>query len=233
MRREEILKFYLSYRLYIFPAIVAFSSLILIIFVIYPQIMSLLTNQKNISDLINRSKDLEVKAQALESLNGEDLSRKVEYALSSYPDNLDFGNVIGLIQNLTTQSGFSAISISIGSSSTKLPNSQSYGIKLDVAGPKSLFSILLTNIERSIRLIRISSVEVTNSQNQQSVNASLSLDILYSPLPGSFGNIDSPLPQLTDKDEQLLATLAKNTTPTISSSTNVVLPPRGKANPFE
>ena len=233
MRKEEIVKFYLAYRLYIFPVIVTLASLILIIFVIYPQIVALFTNQKNVSDLISRSKNLEVKAQELDSIDQQDLSKKVEYALSSYPDNPDFGNVIGLIQNITNKSGFVATSIVIGINGNKGSNAQNYNIRLDVTGPKSLLNILFTNIERSTRLIRISSIEVANSQDQQTVNASLGLDILYSPVPNSFGNIDSPLPKLTDADEQLLSILAKNTTPNLSTATNVILPQRGKSNPFE
>lgn len=233
MKKENIIKFYFSYRLYLFPAIVAVSSLILIVFVIYPQVIALITNQKNVSDLISRSKSLEVKAQELESIDEEDLSRKVDYVFSSYPESADFGSVIGLIQTIVSQSGFVATSISVGTSVNKLPNAQSYSIKLDITGPKSLLNILLSNIEKSARLIRVSSIEVTNSQNQQSVTVALNLDILYSPVPTSFGSVDSPLPQLTQKDEQILSILAKNAPSVIPSSTNVILPPRGKANPFE
>lgn len=235
MRKEEIKKFYQTYRLYIFPAIVAVSSLILIIFVIYPQVVSLITNQKNTSELQNRHKSLEVKAQVLENLNSEDLSKKLDLSLSSYPDNTDFGTVIGLIQSLTSESGFNATSITIGTNINKVANAQSYPIKLSITGPRSLFNILISNIEKSTRLIRISGIEITNSLDQQTVNATLSLDVLYAPIPSSFGNIDSPVPDLSEKDEALLASLAKsfNENVSISNLGNVTLPPRGKANPFE
>lgn len=233
MKKEAIAKFYLSYRLYIFPAIVAFSSLILIVFVIFPQIIVLISNQKDEGKLRNRSKVLEVKAQTLESYNAQDISNKLNYALSSYPDGKDFGNVVGLIQNISSQSGFSATSISIGTSVNKLPNTQSYSLKLDISGPKSLFYILLSNIEKSSRLMRVSNIEVTNFQDKQTVNASLSLDILFAPLPNNSGNTDSPLPEISQKDQELLAKLASNAVSSIPSATNTILPPRGKANPFE
>lgn len=233
MKKEAIIKFYTTYRIFIFPAIVALSSLILIVFVILPQFMALLTNQKNAADLRERSKSLEVKAQTLETYDLSDLQRKVGYALSSLPEDKDFATVLGLIQNLTAQSGFSVTSISLGSSTAKLTNAQSYSIKLDVVGAKSLLEALFSNLEGSTRLMKVSNIELSNSPNQQSVNASIALDILYSPLPTNFGSVDSPLPEVSEKDEQLIATLAKNAAPALTSPANVSLPPRGRANPFE
>ncbi len=234
MKKESIIKFYTTYRMFIFPAIVALSSLILIIFVILPQLMALLTNQKNVSDLLVRSKSLEVKAATLETYDSSDLARKLEYALSSLPEDKDFATVLGLIQNLAIQSGFSVTSISLGSSSSaKVANAQSYSIKLDVVGAKSLLGVLFSNLEGSIRLMKVSNIEFTNAPNQQAVNSSITLDILYLPLPTNFGNVDSSLPEVTDRDEKLIERLAKNTAPAFSQPTYVSLPPRGRANPFE
>lgn len=234
MKKESVIKFYTTYRMFIFPVIVALSSLILIIFVILPQLMALLTNQKNASDLLTRSKSLEVKAAALETYDSSDLARKLDYALSSLPEDKDFATVLGLVQNLAIQSGFSVTSISLGSSgSAKAANAQSYSVKLDVIGVKSLLDVLFSNLEGSTRLMKVSNIEFTNTQKQQAVNASITLDILYLSLPTDFGNVDSSLPEVTDRDEKLIDRLAKNATPSLSSSANVSLPPRGRANPFE
>ncbi len=232
MKKETVINFYLTYRLYIFPAIVALSSLILILLIIIPQLFKLISNQKTQGELINNLKFLEVKAQALDNYDSRDLSNKVNYTLASYPRDKDFGNAIGLIQNLTIQSGFSITTMTIGTSSNKTANSQSYSIQLQVVGPKNLISAFLSNIENSTRLMRVGSIEITNAPGQQAVNVALNLDILYAPVPGSFGSIDSTLPELSQKDQALLATLAKNFTPAFTPA-NVSLPARGKANPFE
>lgn len=232
MKKEEVAKFYLRYRLYIFPAIVVISSLILIFLIIIPQLSKLISSQKKQGELINNLKFLEVKAQALDSYDSNDLSNKVNYTLASFPQDKDYGNVIGLIQNLTVQSGFTITTMTIGTTTNKVANSQSYSIQLEAVGPKSLISIFLSNIESSTRLMRVGSIEVTNSLNQQAVNISLNLEVLFAPTPASFGSIDSTLPELSSKDEELLATLAKNLPPAFTS-TNTSLPSRGRANPFE
>lgn len=234
MKKEAIIKFYVSYRLYIFPFIVAFSSLILIVLIIFPQIYKLITNQKTEGELTNKSKFLEVKAQTLESFDAADLSNKANLSLLSYPPDKDFGNVIGLIQNLTTQSGFVVVSMSIGTTTVKIGESDSYSIQLNVTGPKSLSKVFISNIEGSTRLMKVGNIEISNTSQAQIANLSLNLNVLYAPIPTSFGSIDSVLPTLSESDEQLLAKISSNNTQTISETpTNVQLPSRGKTNPFE
>lgn len=240
MRKEVLVKFYQSYKLYIFSAVAAISSLILIIFVIYPQTSKLLSNQRLDKDVSQKSKFLEAKAQALESYDPEDLSLKVRNVLGSYPVDKDLVAAVSLLQNFTAQSGFSIISLSVGGGSGK-GASQSYSVKLDILGPKALLPGMIKGIEDSNRLMRVSSIEETAGRDSGSTTVSLAVDILYSSVPGEFGSIDSPLPELSDKDQEILARLASTSTNTsigtapISGqpTTPSELPPRGKANPFE
>lgn len=237
MKKEELLKFYQAYKLFIFPAVVALSSLFLIVFAIIPQTTKLLDNQKVASDLLNKSKFLETKASTLGGYSNNDLSEQVENALSVFPQEKDFGNILGLLQQLTTQSGFSIVSISLGESGSKLAKTNSYSVKLQVKGAKALFQTLLNNLDNSPRLIRVSSIDVSANQASQTIDASLTLDALYASVPQSFGTLDAPLPQLTQQEEGLLASLAATSEAGPSSSTvqPVEQPssPRGKSNPFE
>lgn len=235
MKREKLIQFYQTYRLYIFPIVVALSSLFLIIFAIYPQTVKLIITQKATDDLINKSKFLETKAAALENYNEEDLSQKVGYALGVFPADKDYGNILTLLQQQVVKSGFSINSISFSNAGNKLGNSQSFEVKLEVKGAKALLQSLLNNLEDSPRLIKVNSIDITFNQISQALDASLLLQVLYSAIPNSFGTADSPLPELSQKDQELLTTLAK------TSETSVIFPaqsanqvsPRGKANPFE
>ncbi len=234
MNKEVIAKFYLTYRLYIFPATVAFSCLILIIFVIYPQMIKLIGDQKVESDFKFRANFLESKIQALESYDETDLSRKINYALNVYPAERDFGNALGLLQGIVSQTGFNIVSLNFGESSTKQVNSQSYALKMEASGARSLLSVLLSNIESANRLMKVSNVEISGSGDQQSVNVVLGIDILYASIPGSFGSVDSPLPEISQKDEELITRLSAFFPVTVDvSQTPTIIGPRGKSNPFE
>lgn len=232
MNKEVILKFYSSYKLFIFPAVVAISCLVLIVSVILPQTLKLVTNQKVGDDLLTRSENLEVKAQNLESINGEDLSQNLIYALNVYPSDKDYGNIIGLIQKNTSEVGFNIDSLNLGGGGVSAKtDAQSFSVSLQLSGSKVLLPILLSNFENGPRLMRIANLEVSSTSGE-GVQVSLGLDVLYSSSPGDFGSIDSPLPTLSEKDEELLTKLAVVSGPSVSLG-GVVSTPRGKANPFE
>ena len=230
MRKETLINFYHSYRLFVFPGVVALSSIFLIIFAIYPQTIKLINNQKASGDLAEKSKFLDSKVYALESINAEDLSQKLEIALGAFPSEKDFGNVLGLLQQLVNGSGFSISAISLGNSGAKIANADSFSVKLDVKGSKATLQNLLNNLENSPRLAKIGSIDVSSNQPSDAIDVSLSIDFFYSSSPKTAGSADSPIPQLTQKDEEVLIALSKIYA---AVPKNISQSPRGKPNPFE
>lgn len=231
MKKENLVKFYTTYRLYIFPAAVIFSSLFLIGLVIFPQTMKLIRNQKVQGELVSKSQFLETKAQTLEGYDISDLNRKADVALAAYPSSQDFGVAFGILQQLVAQSGFRIISISLGSSIRPATSDiRSYELRVDVIGGKVDLPILLNNLESSPRLMRMVTLDVT-SGNKEAVNVVLIIEVLYADVPQSFGSVDSPLPQISKDEEDVLVSLTR--TGTLLQQAGAVTGPRGKVNPFE
>lgn len=231
MKKDTIIKFYSDFKLYIFPAIVSLSSLFLIVFAIYPQTVKLINNQKSADNLISKSKFLETKVTALESINEQDLSQKVAFALASLPSEKDFGNIFELLQQIVSGSGFSISSITLSSGGSKMSSADSYEVKLEIKGTKVMFPILLSNLENSSRLVRINNIDLASRQVAEGLDASLVLEVLYAPVPTNFGTADSPLPELSQTDEELLAKLSAGRS--VTQTGDQSLSPRGKSNPFE
>lgn len=232
MKKEDLVKFYSKYSLYIFPAVVALSSIFIILFVIYPQVIKLIDNQNSIEDLLNKSEFLENKVSALENYDNADLSRRLEVALAALPGEKDLGSVLGLLQKMTIESDFSINSISFGNAAGKSGNSNSFEVKLEIKGSRTRLPDLFSNLENSSRLVRIKSIDISSNQASQYLDVALAIEVLYSPLPKDFGGPDSPVPQLSQKDEELIARIMEETT---GVSGPFVLPssPRGRSNPFE
>lgn len=233
MKTEAISKFYQTYRLFIFPGIVTLSSLVLIIFVIYPQTAKLITNQQVQGEILNKSKFLEAKAQVLESYDSEDLNRKVNFAIGAYPTEKDFVFSISLLQGLISQAGFNVVALNLGSNSAQDPNLQSYNLRAQIEGPVLLLPTLLSRIENSPRLMKVSNIEINSERDPQKATVDLSVDVFYSSAPKEFGNIDSELPELTQKDEDVISKLAKSGTSVLQPTNPSRLGPRGKDDPFE
>lgn len=237
MTKEGFLKFYLEFRLYIFPIVVAVSSLILIFVVIYPTTVRLINNQKLQKQMLSQSAFLETKAATLEKLDQSDLSKKVSYALVSYPTEPDYSNILGLLQQIANKNGFSVTTLSISNSNNVIGGVQKYNVKLEAIGGKDLLPRLITSIESSTRIMKVKDIAVSPGKDINSITLSMEVEVLYSAIPTSLGGPDSPLPQLSDKDQQLLTTLAifSNSATRVVAATQSASPssPRGKANPFE
>lgn len=227
-------KLYLTYRLYIFPTIVGISSLILIIFVVYPQTASLISNQTVASEVFNKSQFLDTKVSALESYDEVDLANKVNIALGFYPTEKDIIPVFAILQSVVSQKGFIVNSMSLGGSVAQSSKSQSFGIKLEAIGPKQLLTSLLMGIESSKRLMRVNSVDVISEGNSGGVGVAIEVEVLYSASPKDLGSIDSPIPELSGKDQEVLSKLAVLNKVNISQqSASASSGLKGKANPFE
>lgn len=233
MKKEEFEKFYSKYKLYIFPSVVALSSLILIVFVIFPQMTKLIANQRVEKEIQNKSKLLEVKAKELETYDLSELDRKVNFAVGSLPTDRDSVYAMGLLQRLISQFGFTTVSMSLGSGFSKNANTQSYNFNVDLVGPINLLPSLLSNIENSPRLMKVNSVDVGVALGSSGGSVSLSVDVLYAAAPQGFGTVDSPLPSLSEKDEEIITRLARSGVSTPESQAATPIGARGKANPFE
>lgn len=231
MKRQEALKFYSKYNFYIFPSVVALSCLLLIVFVIFPTLSQLISNQKTTGELANKHKALEAKASALEGFSEEDLKFKLSSLLNVFPTEKDFGNALFVIQGITKELGFIISSFTIGGGSEK--GEQSYIVKITLQGLKTSFPTLLNKIESSKRVMRIQTIDITQGRDLQFLEANLSIEVFFASAPSGFGGVDSPLPSLSEREEELIASFASGTAPSAALQEEVIPTTIGKANPFE
>lgn len=233
MKKEDLVRFYEKYKLYIFPAVVGSIFLSLGLLVIYPQAVKLLVNQQKIGEISQKAIFLESKADKLEEYDPDDLKLKLDYAMTSYPADKDFVSTMKLLQNIIAQSGFSIASLSLTSAGAMGgEKASSYGFEVDVLGPASGLTDLLSNIENSYRLMRVTNLE-TSTERESQIASTLKIEVLYSAPPATFGSVDSPLPELSEKEEESLSKLATVSNIILEEQELLKQAPRGKPNPFE
>ncbi len=153
-------------------------------------------------------------------------------ALNLYPSDSDISSVVGVLQEVSKKNGFNieSLHLSGGTQATKLSASE-FNIKLDLMGPKIFLKDLITNIENAPRIMKIESLDISNTKTGDNVNISLTVRAYFQPLPNSFGGLETPLPSISEKEEAILATLAKVNQ--VSPATQFTSVQRGKSNPFE
>ena len=231
MNKETLVNFYLKYKIIILPVLVSLSSVVLIIFLIYPQLRSFYEGQERLQKEKVRVFKLEAKTTDLASINETQVNQAVKSALVVLPQTQDFSSLIGIFQKLTVQSGVTLLSFQLGSSQIKVPGVSGFSVKMEVEGTGSNLALFLSNIDKASRLMKVESVEVSKSRSGI-LNGSILVDVFFAPVPKELGALDSEVPKLSAEDEKLVEELVKSivvqeTQPIATSSG------KGKSNPFE
>ncbi len=215
-----------QYKLFIYPLVVVVASVVLIVFLILPQLKGLFLGQGNLNEAQGRLNVLSVKATELESLNANDLSQKLEVALAALPTDKDFSALIGIFKGLAGSSGMNLTSLHLGGG----VDQDGFTVKADMIGSATSLGNLLSSIETSPRVMRVQSMETTSSGLGNTIFTTLTVLVYFSPSPKTLGSVDSALPNLSDDDQHVLATLARTNVGAINQPTSL---PSGKSNPFE
>lgn len=231
MKIETLKFFYINYRIFIFPGIIAVCCLILLLTIILPQsavFFSDLKSEKNISDKIA---NIERKIADLSQLNQTELETGLQTALMLYPGEKDLIGAISTLQQAMSGLGFIPGSMQIGSGSLQKSGGQNFSITTVATGPKELVGTLINSIENSGRVMRISSISISPGLTNDSSAANFNIEVLYSPLISQSVSIDKPVEKLTDQETTLINKYAQSVT--VNQMPVGTLGPRGKENPFE
>lgn len=236
--KEEAIKFYNKFKIFIFPGIVLVSGAILIIFIILPQLSGFIEGKENIEAEKLKLQKLEVKAEQLNVIDENDLNKKLQVVLTSLPIEKDLTTVIAVIQKLGNQSGVILNAVIFGSGKEDKADRgiANFTVRVEITAPKANFKQFLTNIERAPLLLKAQSIEISSSGRDDILSVGLTIDVFYSPTPTNLGGIESEIPTFSPEEEDLIVNLSQTVTTapvTLFSSSNPPNIPRGKSNPFE
>ncbi len=232
-------EFYLKYRFIIWPAIVGISTILILVLVIIPQLLTYLKVRDQISQTKNKSQSLEEKASALEGINSLLTQKDLKVVFSVLPVDQDVPKAMMILQEMITTSGLELRSTAFGSSRTVDPkqDKNSFKLNITVAGPINLLRDFLIKLQNSSRLFQVESIGVTFQKNQGVIEAEIPLSVYYQPSLGEIGKSDQPLPKLSDQNKELLAKLYQTVEQTNLSFDNIDATassiPLGKADPFQ
>lgn len=230
---KEVLKLYEQYRFIIFPVLTAMVGLVLITLIVVPQTLSFVSNQEALKKSLENLSFLEQKAATLGVLNGDDLKKSTEIMVTVLPDDKDYSRILGQVQSITQANGFSIASFQVGTPFTDTSTGAlGFSIKVEVVGQKENFRNLLNGIENSNQVLKLSGIEISDQSDLARLESVLSIDAYYAPLPKAIGSLQSPLPELTSDDIDILTKYSKLVS-TRTSTATFSASPKGKLNPFE
>lgn len=185
------------------------------------------------------------KLQFLEAIPEDDLRNQLVVLLSTVPQDKSVPTILTTIDGLANQSGVTIVDMNLtspGSLATGAASRQSVSEKkigastlafsLSASGTYDQIRAFVGQINNVRRLFDVSSFDISVS-NAGSTQVRLSLNAFYQPLPTKVGSIEVPVAVLTQKEEELLATLTQYpdlSQPLIEPLTPVLS--GGKRDPF-
>lgn len=227
--------FYSKYKYIIWPIISGLSSIIILVFVIIPQILTYMNIKNQISDILNRSSFLDAKAAELYSLDEIAAQEDLKVVFTVLPADQDVLTALSALQNLVIHSGLRLENTSFSSSRQK-DNKSSFQLNLTVFGQTNSLRDFLIKIQDSSRVFQVESISAQFLKSKSAIEAEIPISVFYQGVPKVLGSVDQKVPKLSDQEKQLLGRLTNiisQTTATSGAAINDASVPLGKSNPFE
>lgn len=236
--KEEITR----HKLIVFPVFSGLTCILVIVFIIFPHILSIIETNKVLDSTREKNDDLNKKLTILKQIDKVVYTENTKTALLAIPADKNVPEAISQVAFLLTSNNLTLDSMVFsGGSLNEQPSKDvaSYRLTLSIAGEVSSLKDFILKIINTPRLMRITKLEVTGGKASGSVQATVTLDVFFQPLPSSIGNIEQPV-SVASADELALLTKIKDyqknipllSTPNIDGSSDIT-GPKGKLNPFE
>ncbi|MDO8570491.1 MAG: type 4a pilus biogenesis protein PilO [Candidatus Daviesbacteria bacterium] len=236
MNKSEI---FLKYKFFVWPIIVGISSIVVLVLVIIPQLLTYLNINEKINQVQNRSNTLETKAVALENVDNLLTQKDLKVVFSVLPVDQDVPQAMVVLQDMVAKSGLELKSTSFGSSGLpqKGAGNSSFRLNIAVSGQVNVLRDFLVQLQNLPRLFQVDSIGVQFQKDKGVIEAEIPLSVFYNPTLGEMGTVDDPLPQINDKDKELLAKLTQvvgqGNNSWASQEATSASTPLGKSDPFE
>lgn len=228
--------FYLNNKFALWPIISVVAIILMMVFIIVPQALSYPKISQQITEKQAKIQVLNDKSQKLENLDLNKLEQDLKVVLTVLPVSEDVPSALSVIQNMMSKVG-----LNLESSSYAAPQRASSGqntstIRLIAVGPVTSVKDFLDNLDNAPRLFQLESINLAFHKEDSGVDVEMPLSVFSSPQPQSIGTVDSPLPELSDKEKELVMKFQKSIEDMASSGSAAInsdAVPLGKADPFE
>lgn len=230
-----IKEFYIKYKIFIIPSAVGLVCLIIIVFVIIPQITGLFAERDKVGVLTNKIELLNNKAKELEGLDETILKQDLVTALTILPTERDVPQAMAALQDIITKSNVSLKSTSYSVASRE-SGQDSFSLTISIIGSLASTRDFMNNLREGSRIFKIESISSKIQTDNSLVSTDLPLTVFYQPAPATVLTLDQPVAKIGPKEEELIKNLTKYTfkepvIATVSSASSSV--PIGKPDPFQ
>lgn len=222
---------YQKYQFLIVPVIAAIVCILLLVFILLPQISNSFTTSKNLEAAQNKYNELNKKIKTLEEVDITSYKEGITTALTAVPSDKDIPGSINQLLFMINNSELKMINIVISTTGTPIKALNSFNVKLDVEGDLAQIKDFITQIKKAPRIIELNGVELSTGKDNKA-QASLSLLVFYQEISNNLEDVEKEVTPLNNNDKQTLSTISENSKNISSDLTPILNGPRGKDDPF-
>ncbi len=235
--KEEITR----HKLIVFPVFSGLICLLVIVFVIFPHILSINETNKVLDNTKKKNDALIKKLDILKAIDKAVYLEDTRTTLLAIPADKDVPEAISQIAFLLTSNNLTLDSMifSGGNAEQSDKDVNDYRLTLNIAGETNSLKDFILKIINVPRLMRITKLDVNGGKASGDIQATVILNVFFQPLPLSIGNIEQPVSTASAEELSFLTKIKdyqKNvpllSTPSIDGSSDIT-GSKGKINPFE
>ncbi len=230
-----MLKFNINkqYQLFLMPAVATSASIILVIFILFPQVQKVLSGLSENQLLKQRITVLEQKAVALSSINITAFNQSLKKAFLALPPDRDIPTSVTQVQILASNNGLQIINMTVSGNDAVSTQINNYQIRLEVSGDIASVKNFINDLAKAPRVMSVASLSVTSSKSSSIFNIGILLQSYYQGDQATLGGLDQPITELTIKEQQILSQLDEAVKLIPLTQVDNLPAPQGKLNPFE
>lgn len=231
-------KTYKQYEYFLWPAISAAVSILILGLVIIPQILSYLTTTEEINLTTDSILALEAKASQLQQLNEEKYKKDLGVIFRVLPIDSNVPAAVADIQAVIRQSNLSYKGVNYLGSSEKDKNK--FILTFQGSGNLNNLRSFINNLKKSSGVYQIESLNVSFKKERLTYDFNIPISVFYESITHVKLEPNSPAPKLSEAEESKLAEISRLVPESVASSsqtqsqTPATAPvPQGKSDPFE
>lgn len=206
MNSENYKQFVKANKLVIVPILVGISSIIIIVFIIIPQVLSYFNIKTEINQGQSKLTILEAKAKELNNLDQSETDNGLKVVSTVLPSDADIAGVIAELQDLASKSNLELSHVGYINSQSATEKKNNFQIEVKLIGPLVNLRTFLLSLQNYPRIIQVENIVV--QQTSKSVESTVPLTVYYaSEKPSIVSSVDKPIVPLSEDQKKILSQL--------------------------
>ena len=198
---------YFKYKIYFVPIGALLVAVILLLYLIIPEVQQWYADQSKIASLVGKISVLNQSLNTVNNIGSKDLDTQLQTASSALPSGKDFIGVLNAISSAAQASGTSVgdYGFQVGDiSKSQIPKDTFLEISVNLNGNVDHIRQFITSLKNQFPISRITQVNVSGNKT-----ATISIIFFYKPFPQISFTGDDVLQPLTVKEQSLLSQLQR------------------------